>query len=703
MYRMNDKIRSSDLFGTTILELVKIIQAALSLFGMFSLCQDDWNGLLCDLTVDGIQRWVTEIGEPHMGVEPTERVADPIVVCALLTQVSNVRNKLYALGFGNLIPKDPFLDSQSLLRAVSAFQDPRVSSSSSPTTFLIDDILDAIDAAYSKSRTTEPYKVHRVLLNKLDDLTTDLRTSSHPKHINPTDIDQFVLFAETKAVKDGVPSLKYLWSGRAEMLAAKKERPWSDGEEDDGRDREGKEKSVKIEELLAGDEADLSRAWGGKRVQRKIGSWTGLSRQMKRSIDSGQRSHRSTPANDSPSWTPSIPEVIVSRDGEEDEILSSGQTSPISNFPGIGPSAADTSTSNLPDYERRVSEFNKIWPGRPSTAFRVTSWSDPRSARGDASPKPGYQGWGGSKHHARDEVAEESPWSSGEGIRGKKGTYRCATIQRRRSFDDASGLLRSRVLPVHCMKVDVELCGQLLVMRRREQHLEGVVSCLGILTSRLSQINAYLREDYEAHQPELTSAESRVKIIAEIEGARDKAYTMLQDTHALSYGAAQFHVPGLWHSVASQRQKVFEMRSRVFDTGRRAPGAAKFNRVLWTLDGQETHVDWAGRTEEEVMEEHGLNDMQLLEEEEEEEREERKREAAPKPPPSWLLKMIASWGNRWGSRKKADDTGTKSPPIVDGDRGTLSSPSESGATSPVPKIAYPDPVNQSGSHTRDDR
>jgi hypothetical protein len=277
-------------------------------------------------------------------------------------------------------------------------------------------------------------------------------------------------------------------------------------------------------------------------------------------------------------------------------------------------------------------------------------------------------------------------------------------LSRRRSFDDASGLPRSRVLPIQCMKIDVELCGQLLVMRRREQHLEGVVGCLGILTSRLSQINAYLREDYEAHQPELISAESRVKIIAEIEGARDKTYTMLQDTHALSYEAAQFHVPGLWHSVASQRQKVFEMRSRVFDTGRRAPGPAKFNRVLWTLDGQETHVDWAGRTEEEVMEEHGLNDMQLLEEEEEEEREERKREAAPKPPPSWLLKMIASWGNRWGSRKKADDTGTKSPPIVDGDRGTLSSPSESGATSPVPKIAYPDSGESVGlTHSHDDQ
>ncbi len=263
-------------------------------------------------------------------------------------------------------------------------------------------------------------------------------------------------------------------------------------------------------------------------------------------------------------------------------------------------------------------------------------------------------------------------------------------LSRRRSFDDASELPRSRVLPIRCMKIDVELCGQLLIMRRREQHLEGVVACLRILTSRLSQINGYLREDYEAHQPELTTAESRVKIIAEIEAARDKAYSMLQDTHALSYEAAQFHVQALWHSVASQRQKVFEMRSRVFDTGRRAHGADKFNRVLLMLDGQETHVDWAGRTEDEVIEEHGLHDKQLLEEEEKEEREEREREAAPKPPPSWLLKLIASWGNNWGSRKKADDTGTKSPPIVD-DRGMLSSPSESGGTSPVPKSPTKDP------------
>jgi hypothetical protein len=303
MYHMNDKIRSSDLFGTTILEFVKLIQAALSLFGMFSLCQD---GLLCDLTVDGIQRWVTEIGELHMGVEVlslSRHSYHPFLIhtangensrshSSMRSSYPSVQRPYQAVWarvwqcvfpfpssrFGlsstaQLIPKDPFLDPQSFLRAVYAFQDP---SSSFSTTFLADDILNAIDTAYSKSRTTEPYKVHRVLLNKLDDLATDLRTSSGPKNINLTDIDQFAYFTETKAVKDGVPSLKYLWSGRAEVLAAKrKEWLWSDGEEDNGRDREGKEKSEKTDELSAGDEIDLSRAWSGKRVQRKIESWAG--------------------------------------------------------------------------------------------------------------------------------------------------------------------------------------------------------------------------------------------------------------------------------------------------------------------------------------------------------------------------------------------------------------------------------------------
>jgi hypothetical protein len=49
-------------FKTSVLEIVRIIQAALSIFGMFSLVMDDRDGLICDNTVEGMQRWADEIG-----------------------------------------------------------------------------------------------------------------------------------------------------------------------------------------------------------------------------------------------------------------------------------------------------------------------------------------------------------------------------------------------------------------------------------------------------------------------------------------------------------------------------------------------------------------------------------------------------------------------------------------------------------------
>lgn len=57
------------------------------------------------------------------------------------------------------------------------------------------------------------------------------------------------------------------------MLALKrKERLWSDVEDDGGRDRE---KTEGMDELSTGDENEPSKAWRGKRVQRKIESWAG--------------------------------------------------------------------------------------------------------------------------------------------------------------------------------------------------------------------------------------------------------------------------------------------------------------------------------------------------------------------------------------------------------------------------------------------
>jgi hypothetical protein len=88
------KTKDRALFNATVLELVKLVQAGLMIFGMYQsgTTPDDaaptaivdavqgpgplpatkvakLDGLLCDATADGIQRWVVDVGETCVGVE----------------------------------------------------------------------------------------------------------------------------------------------------------------------------------------------------------------------------------------------------------------------------------------------------------------------------------------------------------------------------------------------------------------------------------------------------------------------------------------------------------------------------------------------------------------------------------------------------------------------------------------------------------
>jgi len=113
------KTKDRALFNATVIELAKLIQASLSIFGLFGFptatIQPD--GLLCDVTVEGIRRWIIDIGEPCVGLEvglliwyitdtysiqPMERIADPVFVSALLSLVLSIRNKLVTLGFSHV-------------------------------------------------------------------------------------------------------------------------------------------------------------------------------------------------------------------------------------------------------------------------------------------------------------------------------------------------------------------------------------------------------------------------------------------------------------------------------------------------------------------------------------------------------------------------------------------------------------------------
>jgi hypothetical protein len=104
-----------------VLELVRLLQACLAIFGLFPADSRALDGLLCDKTVEGLGTWVTDVGEQCVNLEATERIADPAVVCALLSLVLATRNKLAAAGFSHVTPKDPFLRPHAFLVALSAY------------------------------------------------------------------------------------------------------------------------------------------------------------------------------------------------------------------------------------------------------------------------------------------------------------------------------------------------------------------------------------------------------------------------------------------------------------------------------------------------------------------------------------------------------------------------------------------------------
>ncbi|KAI0081792.1 hypothetical protein K474DRAFT_1656176 [Panus rudis PR-1116 ss-1] len=727
MYHIPEKTltRAQELFTPTVLELVKLLQAALAICGLFDLAPDERNGLLCDVTHEGIERWIADIGEPLLDVEPSERVADPTVVSAIFSVIVTTRNKLHALGHN--VPKDPFIDLYSFLKSLASFQSskphhshghshnlsitnhtPHTSTHPSTSTlvssintsnpvsplgpspvFLTRTLIQNINTAYEKFKQSESYKVHKVLINKLDDLATDLRTNPEAStgrvggwggwwsavfNTPTTDLDAFVRIVVLGGnSKESAPSLRYLWTGRPEEVSRKRREKevLSDNEEEGKGEKEGKEKGYKDEKASEDDSEMVNgtgKPWSG-RVQKKIEAWTALGRSKKLSTDLGKGRPSMSP--ESPprgqEFAPGqfgVPQVVVSKDpAEEEEVLSSGQQSPTSDAQQRNPfmlnvndiTPGEHSAPELSDYERRISEFNRRRPNtRVKFQSRVNSWSDPRAAREiiDDGTRPHVSSplsrSDGDGLFAQFQDASGALVDSDESSR-ERPRARLLTLRERRSFDDADRLKGIRILPVERMRVDVELCGQLLIMRRREQHLADVLACLQVLTKTLSNSNASLHTQYTVHQPVVADLEQRAHVLQDIEALRTKVEAMTQETNALAYESAQFLVDDLWHMASQPRLKVFEMREKVFGTGRKVKqgvhGAhGPFNRIQWSVDGKEKLVDMFGRTESEVEEEQGMPGAHPVREEEDMVQPVEHQSLRP----TWLLRMFNYFGGRWG-------------------------------------------------------
>lgn len=153
----------------------------------------------------------------------------------------------------------------------------------------------------------------------------------------------------------------------------------------------------------------------------------------------------------------------------------------------------------------------------------------------------------------------------------------------------------------------------------------------------------------------LSEVDTRAQIIADVEAERVRAETMTQERNTLLYESQQFRVHELWRMASPSRQKVLDLREKVFGTGgRRLPPGVKgahgrFNRVQWTLDGNERLVDVMGRTESEVEEEDRLVANGIAEQTEEDEEDVVEH---PGIKPMWLLRFFTSWGDKWSVKKE---------------------------------------------------
>ena len=113
LYRTSDSVP----LYTSVMELVKICQVALLLYGKLAPAYAD--GLLCDVTEESINNWWSDIGTYTYNIEPNDGILGPSTVSALVVLLIGAFNLMKATGAP--VGKDAF-DIASTKRAIGYFQ-----------------------------------------------------------------------------------------------------------------------------------------------------------------------------------------------------------------------------------------------------------------------------------------------------------------------------------------------------------------------------------------------------------------------------------------------------------------------------------------------------------------------------------------------------------------------------------------------------
>jgi FMN phosphatase YigB (HAD superfamily) len=205
LYRTSEKIP----FNASVIELVKLCQVALVLFGKLE--PEFADGLLCDVTEKAINDWWIEHGAEYYTVEPHDGILGPTTVAALLGMLMGARNRLSACNAP--VAKDVF-DIESTKRGVGSFQ----KSQHLPRTRRLDrQTLDKLRRATAKAASKEGWAVPRAFKSTVAELggkggemvmgMVGAGQKDGIAEVETVDIDQFAELARGEHAR-------WLWHGK---------------------------------------------------------------------------------------------------------------------------------------------------------------------------------------------------------------------------------------------------------------------------------------------------------------------------------------------------------------------------------------------------------------------------------------------------------------------------------------------------------
>ncbi|KAL8710140.1 MAG: hypothetical protein Q9220_005223 [cf. Caloplaca sp. 1 TL-2023] len=204
LYRTSDRIP----LYSAVIELVKLCQAALVLFG--KLPAEYADGLLCDVTEQAINDWWNDIGVKIYNVEPSDGILGPTTVAAMIGLLIGARNRLHAQSAP--IAKDVF-DLAATKRGIAHFQ----KSQKLPRTRRLDgETLRQLHNATTKAaKSSEGWNVPRAVKSTVAELSGkghdlvagEAREKAGFADVETLDIETFVQLASGERAK-------WLWYGK---------------------------------------------------------------------------------------------------------------------------------------------------------------------------------------------------------------------------------------------------------------------------------------------------------------------------------------------------------------------------------------------------------------------------------------------------------------------------------------------------------